>query len=361
MRKIFAYFLMTIIILSTGCRKSVHEQYSSCNKTKSTIADTLRFLEMLIPNKIVNITSQKYLDTVYVISKNGVEIKEFPYANSKTLGKLEFGEELHVLEKQEDWLGIAERINRVFNLNGNRFSVILWEKVYVDKNHVGSLNEIKLNKEDLYTINCLTINGKTKDFDKNQTLNNFLKIDFVDKDVFYEKEKTSIDYIIKDTTKVKKINSRFTLHCNSGIYSLVDDTEKEIDNYYEGYIDFLDSYLIYTQYYEDCDYKIISRKVCKELQRFRDYPHFSQDKKYLITLMADYYNENAYLELFKINDDKSITLIFGACFSHWVPLAEKFWANDGCFYAKIAPKPAILNNFDDNILNCYYIKIKPKI
>jgi hypothetical protein len=64
--------------------------------------------------------------------------------------------------------------------------------------------------------------------------------------------------------------------------SPLDEAKQEYS--YLGQILFLNVYLIEGLYWENVDYKFISKLNGKEIQSFSGFPYISPDKKYIITI-----------------------------------------------------------------------------
>lgn len=351
---IFSIFLL--IFFSCGISGQLNEK-----TVQSAASDSTTKIENE-GNKIDN-DKTRVLKSIYVIDRKGTEIKQRAANNSKTLGTYEFGAKLEVVENTEKWFGVRDRITREFLRNGSKIESTGWEKVYVLKNHTGSINDIALIPSDLNIISLLTTNQKTENFETGKELNDFLKIELINKHLFDSKKSSLVDFIIADTTENKKVNGIITLKCRDRIINYIDkpDAEEERQEFqYVGQIEFLNQYLIGGSYWESIDYRLIDKTNGKETQTFGEYPHISPDKKHIICIYTNPYETTADLELYLINN-KNIKHKMSASFKNWMPAVElglMFWSNDGYLYLAVNH----VNSFwkeDGNINDKYqYLRIK---
>ena len=139
--------------------------------------------------------------------------------------------------------------------------------------------------------------------------------------------------------------------------SPLDEAKQEYS--YLGQILFLNVYLIEGLYWENLDYKFISKLNGKEVQSFSGFPYISPDKKYIITVNADPYDTDADVELYKIINGKPKNIL-RASFKNWMPAVDKvnmFWSNDGHLYVPIL-SPEEFWKPDGNLNDKYeYIRI----
>jgi hypothetical protein len=352
---LFSILLLTIF----SCNNSGQ---TSDKTAQNSVSDTLLTEDENTGNKI-DYDKTKILKSIYVIDRKETEIKQQADKNSKTLGTYEFGAKLEVIEETEEWFGVRDRITREFFRNGSKIESTGWEKVYVLKSQTGSINEITLIPSDLNIISSLTINQKTENFETGKELNNFLKIELINKNLFDSQKNSTVDFIIADTTENKKVNGIINLKCRDRVVKYIDkpDAEEERQEFqYVGQIEILNQYLIGGSYWESLDYILIDKTSGKETQTFVEYPHISPDKKHIICIYTNPYNITADLELYSI-DNKNIKLKMSASFKNWMPTVEHgemFWSIDGYLYLTVNH----VNSFwkEDGNLNdeCQYLRIK---
>jgi hypothetical protein len=329
---------------------------------QGSVSDTLTTEDENTGNKI-DYDKTKILKSIYVVDRKGTEIKQQADKKSKTLGTYEFGAKLEVIEETEEWFGVRDRITREFLRNGSKIESTGWEKVYVLKSKTGSINEITLVPSDLNIISSLTTNKKTENFETDKELKDFLKIELIDKQLFDNKRSSSVNFLLADTTEIKKKKGIIELKCQAKVKKYIDkpDAEESMQVFnYVGQFEFLNKYLIGGSYYEGLDYKFIDKSSGEETQTFGEYPNISVDKKHIICIYTNLYEATADLELYAI-DDKQIKHTMSASFKNWMPTVdpgEMFWNTDGYLYLTANH----VNSFwkQDGNLNdkCQYIRIK---
>lgn len=362
--KIFMNILRNIICLTLfltlfACRNNAQMNQRNI---QSVITDTTTIKDENTEN-IIDYDNTKVIREVYVIDRTGTEIKQRADKNSKTIGTYEFGAKLDVIEETDDWLGVRERITKEYLKNGNIIESTDWEKVYVLKSKTGSINEIILVPKDLNIISSLTINKKTENFETGVELKDFLKIELIDKFLFDNKRSSAVNFLLADTTRIKKQHGIIELKCKAKVKKYIDKPYAEENMqvfYYLGQFEFLNKYLINCSYYEGSDYRFIDKTSGEETHNFGAYPHISADKKHIICIYTNPYETTADLELYSI-EDKQIKHKMSARFKNWMPTiehGEMFWSTDGYLYLTVNH----VNSFwkPDGNLNdkCQYIRIK---
>lgn len=303
------------------------------------------------------------LQSIYVVDRKGTEFKQQADKNSITLGTYEYGAKLDVIEETEEWFGIRDRITRAFFRNGDKIESTQWEKVYVLKRTTGSINEITLSPSDLNIVSSLTANQKTENFETGKEMKGFLGIELIDKQLFGSKRSSSVNYLLADTTEIKKRKGIIELRCQTKVKKYIDKPDAEESKKvfkYVGQYEFLNKYLIGTSYYEGIDYRFIDKTSGEETQIFEDYPNISADKKYIICIYTNPYETTADLELYSI-DETQIKDTMSASFKNWMPTVEPgemFWNNDGYLYLTVNHVKSFWKQ--DGRLNdkCQYIRIK---
>lgn len=179
---------------------------------------------------------------------------------------------------------------------------------------------------------------------------------------FESKKKTEVSFLIADTTKIRKKNGVIELPCDSIVKRYVDkpDAEEQSQEFtYVGYFPLLNKYVLTGVYYEDSDYKLVDKLNGKEIS-LEDYPRVSGDKKYLITISANGYDNTGDIGLYSI-ENNAIKLIMSAAFKNWMPASEKensFWSNDGYLYVPVIHAQVSANANGPLTGNYQYIRIR---
>ncbi len=349
----------TILLTILSCK---NYGQASNKSAQSTISDTLKTEDKNTGIKI-DYNKTKVLLNVYVVDRNGTEVKQQADKNSKTLGRYDYGTKLGVIEDNREWFGVRERITREFIRNGSIIESTGWEKVYILKNQTGSIKDIYLIPSDLNIISSLSTNQKTENFETSKKLEGFLKIELIDKQLFESKRSSSVNFLLTDTTEIKKKNGTIELKCKSKVVKYIDKPNEEESMqifHYVGQFEFLNKYLIGGSYYEGQNYIFVDKTSGEETQTFGEYPIISADKKHIICIYANHYENTADLELYSINN-KQIKHKMSASFKNWMPTVDSgeiFWSTDHFLYLTVKH----VNTFwkQDGNLNdkCQYIRIK---
>lgn len=309
----------------------------------------------------INYDTTKVLETLYVIDRNGTNIKDKADNDSKTLGAYPYGAKLAVIEINEDWLGVMDRITREYkDKNGTEISSNGWEKIYVSRKSVGLLSEIQLIQSDLNIISSSTIKNKTDLFEKEKRLTDYLKIDLIDQKTFENKKNSSVNFLVADTNEIKKTKGIIELKCTNKIKRLIDKPnaeENRVEYEYIGQINFLNKYLVQGSYYESSDYNFFDKTTGELSQSFGEYPVISPDQKNIICIYANPYEDTGDLELYAINNGK-IDQILGVSFNHWMPGKDIFWGSDNYLYLTATPTASFWRE-DGNLNDKFqYLRIK---
>lgn len=217
---------------------------------------------------------------------------------------------------------------------------------------------------DLNVITSLNENSKTNFFENGEPLTKYLYLELIDKSLFDSKKETVVNFILADTTAIKKNNGIIEIKCENKTVKYVDKPEDndgmQIFNY-SGQIEFLNKYLIATSYYEGGDYKLVDKTTGDETNLLVDYPYISPDKKNIICINSNGYESTADLELYDIND-KNVKRKMSASFKNWMPVMENgeiFWSTDGYLYLIVHNVKSFWK--EDGQLNDKYQFIRMKI
>jgi len=359
MKTILNITFSTLLLTFYSCGNSIQ----TSQETEQNISDNSLTIENENIGNKIDYDNTKVIRTVYVTDREGVELKQEANENSTTLGIYEYGTKLDVIEETEKWLGIRERITRDFIRDGSKIQSTGWEKIYVLKNKTGIINEISLLPSDLNIISSLTRNQKTEYFENGKQLKEFLSLELIDKTVFDKNKSTAVNFIIADSSVIKKKNGIIELKCQNKTVKFIDkpDAEEERQEfYYAGQIEFLNQYIIGGSYWESLDYRFIDKTSGEETDIFGEFPFISPDKKNIICIYTNPYETTADLELYSISNNKT-KHIMSASFKNWMPTVESgemYWSIDGYLYLTVNH----VNSFwtADGHLNekCQYIRIK---
>jgi hypothetical protein len=217
---------------------------------------------------------------------------------------------------------------------------------------------------DLNIITYLTENDSTVYYSDNEPLTKYFNFELIDQKLYNAKKKKAVSFLLANTTAHKKLNGKITLPCKNKTVTFSDvDSEDETHRIYEyiGEINWLNTYLVYGMYWEDYDYKLIDKTSGEETKAFVDFPNISADKKKILSLGANVYENTADLDFYTI-DRKKIVKKMNAAFKYWMPAGEitdMFWCTDGYFYLPVAASTNYWKP-DGNLNDSWqYIRIKP--
>ncbi len=203
-----------------------------------------------------------------------------------------------------------------------------------------------LVQSDLTIITYLTENDSTTYFNEDEPLTKYFSIELIDQKLYKDKKKKAVSFLTADTLAHKKTNGIITLPCQKKIVTFTDlPSEEETHRIYEyiGQINWLNAYVVYGMYWEDYDFTLIDKTSGERTSTFVDFPNISADKKKIICLGANVYENTADLDFFVIDKNKTIP-VMNAGFKNWMPAGENtdmFWSNDGYFYLPVVAT----NNF----------------
>ncbi|NNT71497.1 hypothetical protein HKT18_04625 [Flavobacterium sp. IMCC34852] len=221
-----------------------------------------------------------------------------------------------------------------------------------------------LDEPDLNIITYLTENDSTTYYNEDESLTQYFSIELIDQKLYTAKKKKAVSFLTADTLVHKKTNGIITLPCQKKSVTFTDlPSEEETIRIYEyiGQINLLNAYVVYGMYWEDYDFTLIDKTSGERISTFVDFPNISTDKKKIICLGANVYENTADLDFFVI-DKQKIVHKMNTGFKYWMPAGENtdmFWSTDGYFYLPIVAT----NHYwkTDGSLNdqWQYIRIKP--
>lgn len=222
-----------------------------------------------------------------------------------------------------------------------------------------------LGPADLDVISSLTVNQKTVYFEADKQLTEYLTFELIDKPLFDRQKSTAVSFLLADTIDHKKKNGLTILKCRNKTVKYIDkpDAEEDLQVFtYVGQIEFLNTYLISGSYWESGDFKFIDKTSGEETNSFVDYPHISPDKKNIICINPNGYEETADLELYSIADNKA-KHVMSASFKNWMPALENqdiFWSSDGYLYLTVHNTKSFWKENGDLNDQYQYIRIKTR-
>jgi hypothetical protein len=167
-------------------------------------------------------------------------------------------------------------------------------------------------------------------------------------------QKNATNFLIRDTSKIKKKNGVIQLICKNGVKKYIDhipnsnDYDENIQTYeYVGSIPILNTYVILGIYWEEFEYILIDKTTGEEIASFNEIPYISPDKTHIISITSSPYGMNSELSYYSITDMK-IKPIVTMQFTNWMAAdysSYLYWGNDGSFYVGVN---SIANFWDKN-------------
>ncbi|MFU1858376.1 SH3 domain-containing protein [Sphingobacterium sp. NGMCC 1.201703] len=332
----------TISIGMSGCGDQ--SKKTDTQKGDSTQMDSVAVKDTAVAEKFpplpINYDQTKVLKNLYVVDRAGVVLRQGADESAPALGKYPYGTKLDVIGEEGGWIAVMDRIQRDYKgANGEAIDVTQWEKVYVEKSKLGKQDKITISPKDLNIIVSQTVNGKESYYEKGHPLDKYLFVELIDEQAFLAARNTAKNYLIKDTLSYSKNGDVLELPLTNG--KTLTFTDKDIDNEsearysYMGHYDFLNAFAVAGNYWESADVRLFDRKDGHLIVECGDYPFFSVDKKYLMTLHADPYESTGDLQLFHVKQGKVSPLI-SVSFKEWMPSWKEellFWGKDGHIYA----------------------------
>lgn len=315
---------------------------------------------------VIDYDNTPVLKQVYVTAKDGAIARQLPSGAAKKIKDYRIGTKLDVIEDNQQWYGIRDSIFRQYDEDYDgqdrmQIEVVRWEKVYIKKDQTGSLDSIALTPKDLNVVSHLSVGKKDESFETGKALNDYLKIELIDKAVFEKKRPLAVDFL-SHKNAIKKRNGVISIQLAKDSVNLVDiDSDDDGETYrYIGQIDALDQHLVEVLRWESQNYQMFDQVEGFLTQEFSAYPYLSPNKRYIISAYANPYEGHTDLGLYKVKG-REIIPVMSAGFQNWMPTMESadiFWASDGYLYLAVTHSAAYWK--EDGNLNdrSQYIRIK---
>lgn len=288
------------------------------------------------------------LKHVYVTAIDGAIARQLPSGAAKKIKDYRVGTKLEVIEDNQQWYGVRDSIFRQYDEDYDgqdrmQIEVVRWEKVYIKKDQTGSLASIALTPKDLNIVSHVSVGKKDEYFETGKVLNDYLKIELIDKEAFEKKRPLAVDYL-SHKNAIKKQDGVISIQLVKDSLTLVDiDSDDDGETYrYIGQIDALDQHLVEVLRWESQNYQMIGQVEGFLTQEFSAYPYLSPNKRYIISAYANPYEGHTDLGLYEVKG-RDITPIMSAGYTNWMPAIEPediFWARDGYLYLAVTHSAA---------------------
>lgn len=254
--------------------------------------------------------------------------------NSKVLGYYAKGAELEVLEEQEQWLVVRERISRDLMEEGQEINRTAWEKVFVLKSATSQNPFINVSDDELYS---------TSDTDPNTRPDKILEMGWLrpkEFEVAYSKHRSQFK---ADTLRFVKQNQQYDLKFETCERVLSDvESEDEIYAYYEftGSFEKLHKSVFNVRLYEGHQYILVDEKDCSIADDwvFSDRPILNSKGTVFATIGYDPYMDETNIQVIPLNGrvlgERSVLTVDK--WTVWETEKYKmFWVDDQTFYVPI--------------------------
>lgn len=335
--KLFA-LLVFVVFFSVSCKKqtSTEEAEAAAKALAQHIADSLAMVGEQKP---------EIIDSVYLVrgrddETNWVEYRSGADEYAPKLGDFRLGQKLYVVRYVDDWVGLWTSVRRAED--GSYLDQEVERVVYIKKNQTGHISALHLKQADL----GIMYDG---DGGEERVPSNVVSFELIKKEEFEKQLKKKDPFLLADTLSIRKKKGVLSLPCQNQTVKLKDETDTDGDSYteytYLGQVQALNAYLIRGAYYESGDSFLIDKVSGERIASFNDYPYISPDKKYIVDIWTNPYEDYTEFAIFKIGEDNKIEEAYSYGFSKWVLQYicddayncrhEIYWGNDNAIYVRV--------------------------
>ncbi|AUC81925.1 hypothetical protein [Lacinutrix sp. Bg11-31] len=309
---------------------------------------------------------EKPIANKYVISRNGLNIRQ---ENGTVDGKYNNGDLVNIIGYTDEVIEVEDE-GKIIK---GRWAIVQWRdggttlKRYVFEGFLGNLEDVIIYEDQICVGSKLSeatrYNIKEADI---ECLTEYLDFEVISKASFNALKSIKNEFSTINPAVLIKDNEDKTQDITLPIKDSVIVYKSKVGysnatHGYYGDIDFLNQYLMHHVYpkAEDAFFSFVDRSTGKETYSFADYPYVSLDKKKIVSFTFDVYEEQFFIEIYKINQDKSIVLENAFYFVHWLKTHqnEVKWISNTEFAIEIVNQN-IWNG--SAIKNPQYLKIKLK-
>lgn len=313
-----------------------------------------------------NIRFEKPIAQKYVISRNGLNIRQ---ENGTVDGKYNNGDLVNVIGYTDDIIEVEDEGEIV----KGRWAIVKAKyggstlKRYVFEGFLGDIEDVKVFEDQIcvgFKLDEYT-RYNTSEVDS-ECLTKYLDLKLISKSSFNAIQSIHKSHLIINSSVIVEENDDKTQNIALPIQdsTIVYNSKVGYSNSSHGYygdVDFLNQYLMYHVYpkAEDAFYTFIDRSTGKETASFAEFPHITPDKKRIISFVFDVYDEQFFIEIYKINKDNSIVLEEAFNFVHWLKTYQNNvkWISNSEFAIEIVNQN-IWNGSE--VKSPQYLKIKLK-
>lgn len=202
----------------------------------------------------------------------------------------------------------------------------------------GTYNDSVITAENINYIKYWGKDTVAVELEVEQPWTKNLKLELISKELYERKKSTAINYLLADTSLYNLRNSTISLPCKNKTVLLTNKTN-EVESWeeytYVGQLPILNAYLVKGLFYEDLEYFLVDKISGERTTYFGEFPFISPNKKFIVYLSANPFDEYAEVGVFEIKN-KKIRHLINLSFSNWMPDEKEniFWSSDGFLYLR---------------------------
>jgi hypothetical protein len=311
-----------------------------------------------------NIRYEKPIEFKYVISRNGLNIRD---ENGTIDGKFNNGDFVLIIDYKNEIIEIEHEGETI----KDSIAIIKWQlggttkKGYVFNGLLGSKEDVKVYGDQI-CFGSIVKPDNRYDNVRSECLDEYFDFKLISELDYNSTTTVNSEYLTSNPLVRVDVNEDNTQNISLPIDDslLIFESESEYNrssHSYIGDIDFLNQYLMYNVYYkaEDAYYTLLDKATGKKTFSFYGYPNISPNRKQIITFNYDDYSEEFCLTVHEINNDKSIKAKNVFKFLYWLELSEHEikWLSDKEFAIAIVNQN-IWNG--SSVKNPQYLKVQLK-
>lgn len=371
MRKVAILFMICLSV--AGCLSKTGNRQRTVDSEDASLPENFPTEEELGGYPVTD--RQAEFKEYYVTDRQGIDAKQEPDENSKTLLHYNFGDVLNVFVDpgrmyealyydpalydhassgvSPSFYAVGGSVYREWSNDEMNNTAQIWryELVFVKRSALGDISDVHLIPEELNEVTEMW-QAEERGSDVRLT------VELIDKSVHDSMERCQVDSFSIAKASVPKSDGRIVLKTQTGEVAFEDDRDDDIYFYLEGTYETLNQYVVSVEYEDYVDYRLVD-KITGENLDLSGFPHVSPDQKHILclyTLDTDGI-PCAGMTLYEITDEREIVPIRESKYMNWGITnqgRDGFWGPDGCFYCKARHSKV---NWDYNP-NCEYLRIR---
>ncbi|MCT4628660.1 hypothetical protein [Winogradskyella sp.] len=272
-----------------------------------------------------NFRFEKTISHKYVIAQNGLNVRD---EDGNKIGKYNYGEPVEIVGYTQDSVEIEGDEKWIKDV----WAIIKWrqngwtEKRYVFNGYLGGREDVKVFEDKI----CYGTTFENQqiyevlDDAYPECLNTYFDFQLISKREYDSAPEISTDLykenkaVIITKNEDETTNVSLPLKDSTLIYNSKIDYNESSHTFY-GDVSFLNQYLMFHVYYkaEEAFYAFVDKTTGKETLMLNGFPNISPNKDRIVAFHYDVYENKSYLQIFKINPDKTINFEKGFQFMFW--------------------------------------------